>query len=369
MKKRMLALLLSALILATATGCQHASEIPTTESKNIENTDQPKDSVGEDQNESLSQNNGTDHADVTNQSSQNEHTSAPEEAKKVLSEWATDPKWKQHDYFLANVDQNPYDQWWKAADGSPDYGHPLYPCATYMDLWLGELTYTAESGKEYFTDTEAYELWKYQLEQFAASVRETVTIENSLMRYKDPRFSILFSACRVIRQKTIDAKNFLCHYGTAETGRVTPLDAVIDPPLSKIDPAYLTKGLDQNPYDDWLVAELAAENASKQNLYAQYCTLWEHEMPLILEYGQGLFSSAEQYEQWKNSLEQFMTSARELFEIEWRHAPSEEQQLQVLISYAQLIRDKVLDEVFFLRQYESDLEALEILNRVPETKG
>ena len=147
------------------------------------------------------------------------------------------------------------------------------------------------------------------------------------------------------------------------------------PPLSKMNQKqryeYFHDNINQNVYDKWLIAEQAEGVRSEKEIYAEYLAFWKNEFAFTIESGKDLFKDTNEYNAWKNELEQWLESAQETLKIEIDILGSAEvQQLEVIVPHCKLIRQKVIDTKYFLYQCQfecySNIEIM--IEWAPESK-
>ena len=283
------------------------------------------------------------------------------------------PEWKQHDYFLENLDKNPYDTWLKNADGSREYGH-AEPFIIYSKLWKDELIFTVESGKDYFDDSEAYIKWSQSVNLWIASAENHQKLIHSMLRYGDSKLFNAWDFGNLFRQKAIEAKRFILNFSQNENESIEK-DIISAKQLNNIpaiepDP-YVWADYEYKitPYHSWLKAELANGDHDLLTIYANYCRALEKEIKPIIECGKTIFENEQEYEQWKTQLEIIIICEQNFLNWELQNIADKEQQLNAFISHCECLFYNVTIEQGFLSNYQYIQDVDEMLNRVPEVKG
>ena len=115
---------------------------------------------------------------------------------------------------------------------------------------------------------------------------------------------------------------------------------------------YFCENINKNPYDQWLKNELAKGERSDNNIYAEYLAFWKNELSFSIENSQGLFNNKEYYEQWKNNMEEWCVNSQEILKVEMSMMSSSLGQLEVIIPYCEMVRQKVIDTKKFLYYYQ-----------------
>lgn len=126
---------------------------------------------------------------------------------------------------------------------------------------------------------------------------------------------------------------------------------------------HFNQFVDKNPYDQWLKNELAKGERAEKNIYAEYLAFWKEELTFTVDNAQEIFDDKAQYEQWKDNIEQWLVNAENILKIEMNSMAATLPQLEVIIPYCKLIRQKVIDTKKFLYYYEKEeLGILDIHN-------
>lgn len=123
---------------------------------------------------------------------------------------------KQYQYFYRSVEENPYDKWLKnELEKGERAEKTIY--AEYLAYWKDELVFTIESGEVIFDDKEQYEQWKSDIQQWLIISQNILKNEMNMMNYSLGQLEVIIPYCEMIRQKAIDAKQFLYYYQVYNT--------------------------------------------------------------------------------------------------------------------------------------------------------
>ena len=112
------------------------------------------------------------------------------------------------------------------------------------------------------------------------------------------------------------------------------------------------ESVDSNYYDKWLEEELSECLRSEKAIYAEYLNFWKTELLLTIDAGQYLFDDQEAFKEWKNDLEEWLSSTTEALRIEVNLLLGTIPQLDSIIPCCELIRQKAIDTKFFLYQLD-----------------
>ena len=115
---------------------------------------------------------------------------------------------------------------------------------------------------------------------------------------------------------------------------------------------YFYKTIEENPYDKWLKSELEKGERAEQTIYAEYLAFWKDELAFTMENGKVIFDDKEQYEQWKSAIEQWLAISQDILKTEMNMMNYSLGQLEVIIPYCEMIRQKVIDTKQFLYYYQ-----------------
>ena len=184
MKKRLLAILLSALMVANISACSYQS----TKNTNF-------DTLGSNVSDSDNQMNiPINISSITEQSTYS--SGSIYEMRKT--------------YFNEQINNNPYDTWLdlKKAEGTLAE-KVLYK--SWLDFWSGELYFTIKAGETHFLDENDYLAWKTNLEEWVEVTQENLRIEmnNMIVPSSLAQARLIHHTGEIIRQKVIDTKYFL----------------------------------------------------------------------------------------------------------------------------------------------------------------
>lgn len=122
---------------------------------------------------------------------------------------------------------------------------------------------------------------------------------------------------------------------------------------------YFYQYIDKNPYDQWLKNELTKGERAEKNIYAEYLAFWKEELIFTTENAQELFDDKGQYEQWKNDIEQWCVISQDVLKTEMNMMNCTLGQLEVIIPYCEMVRQKVIDTKRFLYYYQAYTLAVE----------
>ena len=117
-----------------------------------------------------------------------------------------------------------------------------------------------------------------------------------------------------------------------------------------------------NVYDIWLEQVLAEGKQSEYSIYSDYLTLWKDELTYTIENGKKLFDSEEDYTHWKNKLNEWLENSQALLKIEMNQMMGTLSQVDIIIPYCQLVRQKVIDTKKFLYYLEDQTLSLQYIN-------
>ena len=112
--------------------------------------------------------------------------------------------------------------------------------------------------------------------------------------------------------------------------------------------------MNSNLYDEWLESELCKGKRSEKEVYADYLALWKDEFQFTIENGANLFDNEDDYICWKNELEQWLVDTQNILKIEMNLMGATIPQLEVIIPYCEIVRQKVIDTKKFLYYYEKE---------------
>ena len=112
------------------------------------------------------------------------------------------------------------------------------------------------------------------------------------------------------------------------------------------------ESVDSNYYDKWLEEKLSECSRSEKEIYAEYLNFWKAELLLTIDAGQYLFDDQEAYKEWKNCLEEWLSSTTEALRVEVNSLLGTIPQLDSIIPCCKLVRQKAIDTKFFLYQLD-----------------
>lgn len=114
----------------------------------------------------------------------------------------------------------------------------------------------------------------------------------------------------------------------------------------------------ENPYDKWLNNELAKGERAEKVIYAEYLAFWKDELLHTVEDGKSFFKEEEEYTQWKDHILQWLESSQEILKLEMNMMYYSLAQLEVIIPYCEMIRQKAIDTKEFIYLYQFYNESL-----------
>lgn len=145
----------------------------------------------------------------------------------------------------------------------------------------------------------------------------------------------------VYSQSTFDEK-------TTSQVDYSPIDNIIQDEKYK----FFCDCIDENPYDKWLKNELDKGERAEKTIYAEYLGLWKDELVFTIESSEALFDDKEQYEQWESNMQQWFVISQEILKTEMDMMNYSLAQLEVIIPYCKMIRQKTIDTKQFLYYYQ-----------------
>ena len=110
--------------------------------------------------------------------------------------------------------------------------------------------------------------------------------------------------------------------------------------------------INENPYDKWLKNELEKGERAEKTIYAEYLAFWKDELVFTIESGEVIFDNKEQYKQWKSNIQQWLVISQEILKTEMDMMNCSLGQLEVIIPYCEMVRQKVIDTKQFLYYYQ-----------------
>ena len=202
MRKRILAVLLSALLVANISSCAY---IP---SKNSADS-------------SVTEYHDTANTEENSISSNAESTidfNVLAEPIYLAPHWRETDDGKRYIHFLEQMEQNVYDQWLQAELLKGErIEEDIY--TEYLELWKTEIAFSIQRG-EVLCGTHAtitvtshqYTAWKEYAEQWMMSADTLLAMERDLLEQAELRsLGALVSHCMLVRQQAISIKDFLYH--------------------------------------------------------------------------------------------------------------------------------------------------------------
>lgn len=148
---------------------------------------------------------------------------------------------------------------------------------------------------------------------------------------------------------------------TAQEGSLNSIDKNEDS-IQMQQFQYFHENIDKNPYDQWLKNELAKGEHAEKDIYSEYLAYWSGELAFTIENGQELFNDKNLYGQWKNGIEEWLINSREILKVEMNMMNCSLGQLEVIIPYCEMVRQKVIDTKEFLYYYQVYNEFIDYTN-------
>ena len=115
---------------------------------------------------------------------------------------------------------------------------------------------------------------------------------------------------------------------------------------------YFDRAIDENPYDKWLKNELEKGERAEKTIYAEYLAFWKDELAFTIESGEVIFNDKEQYEQWKSDIQQWLVISQDILKNEMNMMNYSLGQLEVIIPYCEMVRQKAIDAKRFIYYYQ-----------------
>ena len=393
MKKRIWAILLSALLMASATACNYAPDnIPEHETESTVEGAANTEAITAPDSEIVVDTSGLEAIGL--------------EPIYTPTFWNETDLGKRTTYFYDHINQNMYDQWLKVEllNGKRSE-EEIY--TDYLELWKKELTFTIENGQALFDGVyeftpEQYSDWKSYLEQWMLSAESVLESEVQLLTREEMSIiGALIPHCQLIRQKVINTKEFLFRVefcakslDSHEYRRVSiewaPEADLLEFDINQNNETlkntnknlfdlkatdllhhfYDNISFHSQPsiFDDWLVNELSNLDAEDpqvfdalQDVYYDYLSFWEdHEFTFTIENGDSLSENLLEYNEWKTVLEQLFVSTQTLSRCEFSILTV--YNVEYFIPRCELMRQTVLGTKFFLYYWESQQNAIDLID-------
>ena len=115
---------------------------------------------------------------------------------------------------------------------------------------------------------------------------------------------------------------------------------------------YFYRAIEENPYDKWLKNELEKGERAEKTIYAEYLAFWKDELAFTIESGEVIFDDKEQYEQWKSDIQQWLVISQDILKNEMNMMNYSLGQLEVIIPYCEMVRQKAIDAKRFIYYYQ-----------------
>lgn len=381
MKKRIVAILLSGLLLLSATACNVV----------------PKDEIDASPSNPISQttNGNTEKNNISS------NTGATIDFKVLAEPIYLAPYWKETDdgqryvHFLEQMEQNVYDQWLHAELLKGD--RPEEDIYTeYLELWKNEIAFTIQRGEmlcgSYSTITitsHQYNAWKEYTQQWLMSAEYLLEVEKDLLGQADIQtLGALISHCMLVRQQAIEIKDFLYHLEFECHGlKASDLHSVsIDwaPEANELMSKFnqgnnILEGENQfssNPeistlfnnfrnqvihsFEDRKTLERCLSNLDTEepdisrnitSIYYNHMWYWEkNEFSATVSHGENILEAPISYNRWQDAFEQLLSTTQSLMRCQSsifiRFCP------EAYILKCSIVRELILDSKFFLYYFE-----------------
>ena len=115
---------------------------------------------------------------------------------------------------------------------------------------------------------------------------------------------------------------------------------------------FFSSAIQENPYDQWLKNEWEKGERAEKTIYAEYLAFWKDEFAYTIESCKMIFEDDEQYEQWSNHMRQWLAAAQEALKSEMDVMNVSLAQLEVILPYCEMVRQKTIDMKHFLYYYQ-----------------
>lgn len=113
-----------------------------------------------------------------------------------------------------------------------------------------------------------------------------------------------------------------------------------------------SSAIQENPYDQWLKNEWEKGERAEKTIYAEYLAFWNDEFAYTIESCKMIFEDDEQYEQWSNYMRQWLAASQEALKSEMDVMNVSLAQLEVILPYCKMVRQKTIDMKHFLYYYQ-----------------
>lgn len=397
MKKRIFAMLLSALLVANISACNTYKNISNiTNEKIIGSLTNNESSPTESENE------------MTEKNNMPSNTGSTIDFKVLAKPVYLVPYWKETDdgqryvHFLEQMEQNVYDQWLYAELLKGDrLEEDIY--TEYLELWKNEIAFTIQGGEvlcgSYSTITitsHQYAVWKEYTEQWLTSADTLLQVELELLEQEEIQsLGALISHCMLVRQQAIGIKDFLYHLEFECQGlKASDLQSVaIDwapmasELMSKLEQDNnILEGANQfssyseistlfydfrnqviHSFEDRKLLENSFSNLDTEDpdishnitgIYFDNLWYWEkNEFPATVSHGENILEAPTGYNLWRDSFEQLLSNTKALMRCQSsifiRYCP------EAYILKCSTIREHILNSKFFLYYLEYQQKAAE----------
>ena len=311
------------------------------------------------------------------------------------------PYWKETDdgqrylHFLEQMEQNAYDQWLNAELLKGErLKKDIY--TEYLELWKNEIAFTIERGERlcgsYSTITitsHQYAAWTEYTEQWLMSADTLLEIELDLLEQAEIQsFGALISHCMLVRQKAIEIKDFLYHleFECQEikasdlhsvsidwAPEATELMSKFDQDNNSLEGANQFSANTQistlfNDFRDQVIHSLEDRkllescfsnldtedlNISRNitSIYYDNMLYWEkNEFSATMSHGENILKDSISYNRWQETFEQLLSTTQAIMSCQSsifiRFCP------EAYILRCSIVRELILNSKFFLYYFE-----------------
>ena len=305
-----------------------------------------------------------------------------------VTAWRESVDGQRYIYFYTAIKDNPYDNWLEAEKAMGILSQKeLY--TKYFELWENEFDYTIENGKNLFKSDTQYERWKDHINKWREAAKTVYETECEILNSSETALlAILISYTRLIRERTIESKNFLyrleCENKSTDTTECieipitwtseifsldvetayTPdseLDILLDIFKIQTYPAYYTYGYIPPEYfelERFYMIPVDDPNGIKKVEYEYTNTnyYWELEFAFSVENGESLFENTNEYDSWKTAIEELENTRELLKDCEFYILTVS--RLARIPQDIRFFRQQTLEVKFFLYIFECQQKAL-----------
>lgn len=105
--------------------------------------------------------------------------------------------------------------------------------------------------------------------------------------------------------------------------------------------------VENNEYDKWLDRTIANGKLPEKELYAEYLKLWEEELAFTINNASSLFNNEDDFLAWENELLLWLKTTKAICNKELLQMNSQLAQLEIIIKYCNIVKQKVIDTKYF----------------------